>query len=194
MIQRFTAFLLFLVVFSFLSFAQEEEDEKYSRNIPNKEKKADILDRIHFGGGAGAQFGARTYIQVAPQAGFDITKRFTGGLGINYTYYRYNLDVIYGSGGIYQSSIYGGTTFLNYRLFESVLLHTEYEALNYEYYDNTLPGFNRRWLGSFFIGGGYRQYFNEGRSYIQVLLLYNLNYQPNSPYSSPLVPRISIYF
>lgn len=178
----------------FNSFSQDGEDEKYARAIENKDKKANILERLHFGGGAGAQFGSRTYIQIAPQVSYDLSNRFTAGMGLNFTYYRYNLDLIYGHGGIYQSSIYGSNIFLNYRIFQSFLLHTEYEALNYEYYDNSIQTFSRRWLGSFFIGGGYRQYFNNARSYVELLLLYNLNYQPNSPYSSPLVPRISFYF
>ena len=183
--------MLFAV--STVSYSQDESDNQFERDNQQKKKSA-LMDRIRFGGGAGAQFGAQTYIQATPQITYYITDRLTSGLGITYIYYRYDLDRIYGSGGIYTSSVYGGSAHVNYLLLKSALIHTEYEALNYEYYDRITYNFERRWLGSFFVGGGYRQYFNNDRSYIQILLLYNLNYQPNSLYSSPFVPRINIYF
>lgn len=189
---RLILLITFLQFLTLAGFSQQEDD--YSRNMPHKDKKVDMLSRFHLGGGADARFGPVTYIQLSPQLSFDVTQRLSSGIGLTYVYYRYNYDQIYGSGGIHISSIYGGSFHLNYRILESIVLYTEYESLNFEYYDPNIFDFKRKWVNSFFVGGGYRQYFNNGHSYVQMLLLYNLNYQPNSPYPSPWMPRISVYF
>ncbi|MBL6963897.1 MAG: hypothetical protein ISR55_08740 [Bacteroidetes bacterium] len=152
------------------------------------------MDKIQLGGGAGMQFGNQTVIEISPKLAYHLTNKMNLGVGLTYSFYRINLDRMYGHGGLYQTSIYGGSAFANYMLFSNLFAHLEYELLNFEQYDNLAQEFNRKWLGSFFVGGGYRQYFNNDKSYLQIVLLYNLNYQTNSPYSSPLVPRVQIYF
>ncbi|MFC2114355.1 hypothetical protein ACFLRI_03305 [Bacteroidota bacterium] len=183
--------LLFLISINivFCSFGQ---DDFY--RAPNAESETHFKDRLIFGGGAGMQFGNQTIIEVSPKLSVQITERFFAGIGASYSYYRINLERIYGYGGLYITSIYGGSTFLDYLISKSILAHLEYESLNFEQYDNLLQEFNRIWISSVLVGGGYRQYFNNERSFIQILLLYNLNYQPNSPYSSPLIPRVQVFF
>ena len=187
---RKTFLLLFISLnIAFYSFAQDD----YYRS-PDEEPIVRFKDRLSFGGGAGMQFGNQTIIEVSPKLSVKITDRFYAGIGASYSYYRINLDRIYGSGGLYKTSIYGGSTFLDYLLTKSIVAHFEYESLNFEQYDNVLKEFNRSWVNSVFIGGGYRQYCNDDKSFIQILLLYNLNYQVNSPYTSPLVPRVQVFF
>ncbi|MBT3301829.1 MAG: hypothetical protein HOD63_05805 [Bacteroidetes bacterium] len=189
MLRKKISIFAVLIAIGFFAFAQDD----FYRSDRDEEEPS-FKDRIHLGGGAGVQFGNRTVIEISPKLAIEITDKLYVGLGVSYSYYKINLDRIYGSGGLYQTSIYGGSVFANYLLLKNVFAHAEYEALNFEQYDNLAQEFNRRWIGSFLVGGGYRQYFNNEKSYLQVMLLYNLNFQPNSPYSSPLVPRVQIYF
>ena len=82
---------------------------------------------------------------------------------------------------------------LEYLIYKTAFAHIEYEALNFDYYNVTTSDYERKWVGSFFVGGGFRQAFGKN-GYLQLMLLYNLNHQALSPYSSPWVPRISIFF
>jgi len=152
---------------------------------PNK-----FTDRLFTGGGIGLQFGTQTMIEASPIIGYKITKNFAAGIGITYQYYRMNYN-----GNVLQTSIYGGSVFTRYYFLQNFFLHAEYEALNLEtaFFD---PGYfyhkqNRYWVGSVLAGGGYRQFIGE-KSSINIMILYNFNDTPYSPYNSPLVYRVGI--
>ena len=71
----------------------------------------------------------------------------------------------------------------------------EFEALNWEYYDFDVNDYRRGWVNSVFVGGSYRQPIGK-KGFMELAMLYNLNYQNQkvSPYPSPWVPRVSIFF
>lgn len=177
----------------FLSRTYSQEED-YSRPPENKSKpeKGKWTERLVIGGGAGAQFGNETYISLMPKVGYYFTEKVLAGVGFTYIYNRVNLTNIYGSGGVFETSIYGGSAFGQYFLLENLFAHIEPEFLNYESYNSNTQGTERIWLGSYFIGGGWRQAISK-KGFIQIELLYNLNYRENSPYSSPWLPRISFF-
>jgi hypothetical protein len=101
------------------------------------------------------------------------------GLGATYLYYY---DRIYD----YQTSIYAGRLLSQY-YFEKfpVMLHAEYEVMNLELY-----GFNQRAnVDNIYIGGGYAEPIGE-KSYIVLMLLWNVTQNPNSVYANPVM-RVS---
>jgi hypothetical protein len=182
----------FLLIISIISFTTIFAQEEYSRPVKDNSK---FWDRVYFGGGAGAGFGNITQIQVNPRIGYGVTDRLIAGIGINYFYSRINYDKIYGSGGTFSTSVYGNTLFSSFSILENVAALAEYEALNWEYYDYDVNDYRRSWISSVFVGGSYRQPIGK-KGFMELGMLYNLNYQNQkvSPYSSPWVPRVSIYF
>lgn len=186
------AFLLLLLV----GFSQAQEND-YSRSSneaypgTNSDNK-----KWNFGGGGGLNFGSVTYIMLTPQVTYSLTDKILFGAGLTYIYNRINYDKLYPQSGlgIYESSVYGGSVFNNMVIYKNVFSHIEFEPLNVEYWNSETGLMDRKWVGNFFVGGGFRQYFGQ-RSFIQFSLLYNLNYQPGiTPYSSPWVPRATLYF
>lgn len=175
-----------LFFFSLHVVAQDD----YSRplNGRNDSDSCRICHFIHPGGGGGLQLGTVFYAEIAPRILFSLTNRFNIGLGGIYIFYRENID-----GSIYSSNVFGGSFFTNYILYRNFFPHFEYEQLNFEYYNNQKMEWNRKWLSSPFIGIGYQQKTGK-RAFLQVVGLYNLNFQIVSPYTSPWVPKLTIYF
>jgi hypothetical protein len=185
--------LLFLI-FSIFLFAQESDySRENNKRYPNENTPA---KKWNFGGGAGLNFGTVTYVMISPQLTYSFSDRILFGSSVTYIYNKINYGKLYpGSGlGIYESSVYGGSLFNNILLFKNIFSHIEYEPLNVKYWNYETSNYDRKWVGSFFVGGGFRQFFGE-KSFAQFSMLYNLNYQPGiTPYSSPWVPRVSLYF
>ncbi|MEA3494562.1 MAG: hypothetical protein U9R42_00820 [Bacteroidota bacterium] len=190
MVKKILLLSISLSLLTFTLLAQEdysrEKDDKYSNDKSFSQK-------LNWGGGAGMQFGAKTYIEISPKVSYPITEKLYVGGGITYIYYKFDWDKLIGYGGVSKSSVYGGSLFTQDMIYNNIFTHIEYEALSFEYYDVTISDYNRQWVGSFFVGGGFRQAFGKN-GYLQLMLLYNLNHQALSPYSSPWVPRISIFF
>ena len=179
--------LLSIIFFFILLFyvnnlsAQEEETSSDNKKLSN---------RFFTGGNIGLQFGSQTMIEASPILGYKITDNFSAGTGITYQYYRLNL---YGT--ILKTSIYGGSVFARYYIFENLFVHGEYEVLNMEtaFFD---PGYfyhkeKRYWVGSVLGGCGYRQSIG-GNSFFNIVVLYNFNDNPYSPYNGPLIYRVGI--
>jgi len=187
--------ILFLSVIGFNQLHAQDNDysrEKDKTEKPRDEKKKKPSDKdwdkIVIGGGLGMQFGSQTYIEISPKIGYKLTEKSLVGTGITYQYYSADLGTL----GKIKTSVYGGSIFTSYEPIENFFGWAEYELLNFEYYDlnNELA---RKWIGSPFIGIGYRQPIGN-KGFIQLTFLYNLNYSSESPYSSAWVPRVSIFF
>ncbi len=148
----------------------------------NKEKKPDFRSRLFYGGGFGLQFGSATLIELSPLVGYKVTPKL--GIGVSPTYKYYHYNNYYGPDLDLASNVYGGSIFARYTIIQSVFAHVEYETL---FYNTSTPGYPTymEQFNSFFVGGGYMQYFgaNSGM-YIEVL--WNLNDTPNSPYTNPI--------
>ena len=156
----------------------------------NGKQTSNFTNRLFTGGSIGLQFGTQTMIEASPILGYKINKNFAAGIGVTYQYYRLNYY-----GNILKTSIYGGSVFTRYYFLENFFLHGEYEALNVEtaFFD---PGHfyhkeERYWVGSVLAGGGYRQFIGENSSF-NIMILYNFNDTPYSPYTSPLIYRVGI--
>lgn len=200
--KRILFFALLTIFFLAISKLYSQEED-YSR-APDQTKKLssrNLKDRLVFGGGAGMQFGDETDIMVAPKVGYYLTDKIVVGVGLMYEYYSIDYDRIYGFGGIYSTNVYGGSLFADYFIYKNFFLHLEPELINYQYGYYTVDANNnytwetgRMWVGSYFVGGGFRQRLGR-KGYVQIMLLYNLNYNSNlSPYPSPWVPSISFMF
>jgi len=145
--------------------------------------KNDIKSRLFYGGGFGLQFGNITLIEVSPLIGYKVTPKFSVGAGPSYKYYRYKNYYI--NGNQLQTNVIGGSIFARYTIYENIFAHTEYESL---FYHTKAPGAvpERKQYNSLFVGGGYQQNIGEN-SGMYILVLWNLNDTPDSPYSNPVI-------
>ncbi len=136
-------------------------------------------DRFYFGGGLGLQIGDVTLIDVSPLIGYNITQQLSVGLSPTYKYYSYkdyylNREI--------SSNIFGAALFSRFDIIYGLFAHAEYEQLYVRY--NDYPNLNYEpW--SFFVGGGYKQSIG-GRGFAYILVLWNLNETPESPYANPV--------
>ncbi len=147
-------------------------------------------DRVVLGGNFGAGFSSReSSVAVSPTIGYRINERLTAGVGAIYQYYQYKdpaqkIDFNFNN--------YGGKVFGNYMLPPFLIAHSEYELLDLEYiYINpvnaTLDS-RRRTVGSWFVGGGYRQMFgSNSNSSFDIMVLFNLTETAYTPYSNPII-------
>jgi len=189
--MRYTNFFSFLLITLLLTdgsiaLAQQQD------SIPYKRDKS-IFDRLYIGGNVGLLFGSTTLIELSPQVGYRLTDRFIPGIGITYMYQNYRQGAIR-----YENSVYGGSVFSKYFLTDKLFGHVEYEMLNVEYIPDPGPNLalmiDRKWISSFYIGGGYSQPIGQ-RGFAQVMILFELIQDPWYPYyrSNPII-RIGFGF
>jgi hypothetical protein len=145
-----------------------------------------LTEKLYVTGGFGFNFGTTfSNISVAPQVGYKITERFSGGAGIIYQYNHYRqIDA--------SLNHYGGSLFTRYLLTEKLFATTEYEYLTLEF--PTSPDFrqtDRQGFNSWFVGGGFIQPLGNNTSF-NLIGLYNLLHDDigNSPYDSPFLIRM----
>ncbi len=134
--------------------------------------------KLYFGGNFGAEFGRVTYVELSPLVGYKFSEKFSAGPGISYIYYR---DRDYN----YSTSVYGVRAFARFFVLENVFAHAEYEALNLGVPD-LYGDLNRQWIGSFLVGGGYKQSVGASGG-ITMMILWNLNETYYSPYQNPVI-------
>jgi hypothetical protein len=147
-------------------------------------------DKVFFGGNFGLQFGDQTVVDVNPLVGYRLTEKLSVGFTVTYVYYRFKDPYNYFPS--YSSNIYGGSLFTRYFLLENIFAHVEGEMLNLEVPNYFLNRYERENVFGFYVGGGYRQPLGD-RSSLNILLLYNLNEDRNSPYQNPII-RIGFGF
>ena len=180
-----------LLVFSFSDV--DAQDQGRGGGNGDGDRPA-FWDRIFFGGNLGLQFGDLTFVDISPLIGYKLTDQLAVGIGGTYIYYRSRTQfLINGQPQIfeYKTNIYGGRLFTRYYFVENLFGHAEYEILNLEVPDDFI--FNkltRTNITSFFIGGGYRQMLG-GRAALELMGLYNLTEEANSPYVNPVI-RIGV--
>lgn len=152
-------------------------------NTENTRPEYNLKSHLYFGGGFGLQFGYMTLIEVSPLVGYNITPKFSVGLSPTYKFYKYN--DYYGQNLDLKTNVWGGSIFSRYYIFESVFAHVEYESL---LYNTQTPGFpeTKQQYNSFFVGGGYNQRIG-GNSGMYIMVLWNLNDTPDSPYINPII-------
>jgi hypothetical protein len=167
--------------------------------------------RVTVGGWLSLQFGSITGVSVSPEAKVRIVNQLWGGIGFTYQYTRFNDWYINTQTLVkedFTSNTYGARIFVRYYLaafFDNFLAnlyaHVEYEYLTYvSPYTSVTPmnGTYRDQYGNYyikqnevirinsiFVGGGYRQPISN-RTFIDFLILFDLNNSLYSPYSNPI--------
>lgn len=157
----------------------------------NPFKGRPLKERIFFGGDLGVSFGSDiTYIRIAPMVGYNVSPRFSFGLGPSYQYWEDRRFV-----PKLESSIYGGSSFVRYFLLDQIFLQSEFEVLNLEEIDFN-PGDeirqDRVTIPVWFVGGGYGSRIGNGGLFISVM--YDIIGDINSPYPNDIVFRVGGYF
>jgi outer membrane protein assembly factor BamA len=177
--------LKIVILFFLLAFSSKAQPPLTERKDDPSESK--FFDRVFFGGSFGIQFGTQTYVELSPTIGYKITDRLSAGIGLKYIYYKLK-DRNY----TYSTNIYGGGPFTRFFVTDGLFLHAEYEVLNMEVPDAFYFRYVRKNITSVFLGVGYRQMIGD-RSSLDLLLLYNINDNRNSPYINPII-RIGFGF
>jgi hypothetical protein len=176
-------FLVILILWSYcLNDLQAQDTVK---TVTKRHKDRNILSRMDFGGSIGAQFGDVTFIELAPVASYRVTEKFHAGLGFTYQYYKVNYSGI----PDYSSSAYGGSIFMRYFIWRDLFAHAEYAPLYItNFYDYSIPNpeYRNVWAQDVLIGGGYRQWIGQ-KAFMSLMLLFNINESPYSPYSNPII-------
>ncbi len=182
--SHLTIICLFVLLF-FLEtkFVFSQEFVQAGDDVTSRSDGGFNSDNLIFGGGLGFQFGTSTIINVAPQVGYRFTEKLSFGIGVTYLHYSSSLPAAF------STSIYGGNIFGSYLVFENVFVRAEYELLSLESkFFNPLiyPDQERFNVSSMLVGGGYRFQLGE-RSYLNLLVMWNLNESQYSPYTNPVI-------
>jgi hypothetical protein len=199
--KKISIILFLLIGICQLSFSQvyyeenevkekQEEEGIDKENNPNSLSGLSFAERSYFGGNLALSFGSNTYIDVSPLWGYMINSNLSMGLGGTYIYSsREYLDPFSGRTFKVDGSLYGGRTFLRYRLFDNIYFHSEFETINVELPANG-GGTEREWVPGVFFGGGiFQPAF--GRGGVSLFVLYNVVHDElKSPYGSPWVIRV----
>ena len=184
------------------SLKKEKQERKEIPPIERqeiKEKKKEVefgqqpfIDRVRLGGSFGLSFGTYTNINLSPMAGYQLTEKLVGGVGITGMYFR---SKYYGVNSIY----YGGRAFLMYAVVPMINIIAEYETMNVEA-DTFIKYDARKWISSPMLGASYSQPINARfTKSVHFTALFNFNYNNQiddygnniSPYGSPFVFRIT---
>lgn len=174
--------LSFCFLLPALQFSQAREIEVDEDDFSMRSFK----DRFYTGGNIAFQVVNNVFfLDVSPIFGYEITKNFSSGIGLKYSYIRQ------GGNPPWSTSIYGGSVFSRYLITANTLAHTEFEMINLDVFEIG-TGFVRKWVPVWLVGGGYRQSLG-GRSYFQIMLLYDIINDKNNPYQSPFGPQIPLY-
>lgn len=177
----FNKILLSLSLIVFLFQAAKSQEFIQNETEQKIEKKGFDKSKLFFGGGLGASFGIENIITLNPQVGYRFTEKFSTGVGFSYNYYSYNRYPKF------STNIYGGNVFSSYIIIDNFFLRAEYEILSVEsQYITYLPSTNRINITSIFVGGGYKYPIGE-RSFINIMVLWNLNETQYSLYPNPLI-------
>lgn len=161
---------------------QKREGDVQKKELKKKKKKKDYFPWF-VGGMFGAGFSSYSaYVQLSPLIGYKVTPAFHVGTRLTYIYNSY--EVTPSQRDSYND--FGGSLFARYIFFKGLFAQAEYEALNYEYYDQIAQDHAREWLSSLFIGAGY--FMNMGgRGFASFAILFNVLEDEYSPYTNPII-------
>lgn len=180
MIKQILVF--FILCSPFLGFSQADEDSYVYGDTPSTPTKSTSTrkfdwKRVTVGGGLGATFGDLTYLEISPSLGYYITNNIVAGFGGTYIYLSDNINK-------YKTNILGGNIFTQY-LFKDlpVLVHAETNLMNYFSWNRQV----RINAIGVFLGGGLKQQMGDGRSYLSILILWDVNETKDSFYPSPII-------
>ncbi len=189
-------FTILAILFCSLSIGQYDmESAKDSSDLKEPKINAtEIKKRIYVGGDISASFGNALYFYTSPIAGYELYKGISVGATGMYQLFRQTFT----NGASISSHAYGGGVFVRYRpeFFKYLLLQTEFDIYNAEDFTTPIAG-DRVNLPAFYGGIGYAGGF--GRSYSQIMLMYDFANNINNPLPKlvtnfPLYIRVGIVF
>jgi hypothetical protein len=157
---------------------QSDSTRRVHRNPPPPDN-AFSWNKFFYGGYVGAQFGTATFVEISPIIGYRFTQKISGGVGLTYQYYHYQ-DSYYNI----ESNVYGGRIFGRYYFIPNLFAHVEYEYLNLQAYDYTVP--HRVGVVGLLVGGGYFQPLTRNAG-MMAMILFNLNESYYTPYQNPVI-------
>ena len=189
-------FILFIlsVQVSFGQYTSEESDESI-----NPLSKLSFKDRLYTGGNIAFNIASISgipiyFFETSPFVGYKVTQQFSLGLGTKYIY-------IGSKQANLKYSVYGGNLFSRYKFTESLYAHAEFEVLRaYNLDPNSIFQGDRATVPMLFAGAGYN-YSIGGTVNLQIMLLYDIINNVNSPYQGnfmfgalgpPIIYRIGI--
>ena len=168
---------IFALQFSFFeSFHSQQNDENDFNSTNNQLSNQSFSERLYGGGNISFNiFNGWILLDASPFVGYRLTQKYSAGIGAKYIY-RGSLDQDI------NESYYGGNLFSRYHFTRNFLAHVEYELLSvYETRRISLNYGERTLASMFYIGGAYSTSIG-GNATVQIMLLYDLINDYNSPY------------
>ena len=173
---------ILLVVTFMAAFTSLSAQERI--NLDEKPQMS-FKDHLFYGGGLGLQFGTVTLVDISPMIGYKVTQRI--GIGVSPTYKFYSYTNYYGQSENLKTNVFGGSIFTRIVILENVFAHAEYELLAYKTKDPSAGGVIQTLnYQSVLVGGGYRERIGEN-AFMNLMVLWNLNETPDSPYTNPII-------
>lgn len=172
--MKFLLTTILLLLLPLTSMAQYDVEDVKNDSSETKEPAINpykLRDKLYVGSGLNLLFGNTTFFYVSPMVGYDITDKFSAGIGTMYQFYRQNV----GGGNFYNSNSFGVGVFTRFRPIEPLILETSINT-----YRTTYNGSNKEKANSWMLGAGYASSLGS-RAYYQVMLQYDLLRDPNVP-------------
>jgi hypothetical protein len=200
--------IIFAVVLALTAFGAVAQDVYSSSGKPmsdyrkkqQEEEKGFNKDNLVFGGGMALGFSNGIInIGVMPIIGYRFTEKFAAGVGLGYQYFQAKDYLLYKDkatnavrGYTLKSSIYSGSIWARYLIWNGIFAHIEPEINSFEYaypVDQYTIIEERITVPSLLMGAGIRQPVSD-RTSIMATILYDVLQYPNSPYLN----RVDIRF
>jgi len=186
---KFKLNIIFVILFLFVAKLQAQENfitDDENTNTEDSEKGIKFSERLVKGGNFYINFWGDVFeINVNPILGYKINENFLVGLGAfidyqNSSYYQFN------------STILGGKVFARYFIYKNFFTQAEFEKLRISLKYNTSQP-NVYFYDGLYVGVGYNfgEYRNMG---LTMMVLYDLLYNENSIYQSPISFRVGLNF
>jgi hypothetical protein len=137
--------------------------------------------RLEYGGNFGLSFGNNaTTVIIAPQVGYAFDPRFSAGIGVNYSYYRYSPD----SYGNVSLNYMGFDVYGRVKPFNPIVLQVQPEI--YHMWGSSYGSSISQIVPTLLVGGGLTVPLGNGRGGILMMLYYDLVQNQYSPYGNRL--------
>jgi len=171
--------IIFVFHFSLVgSYFAQENIENENTPPANDLNNQSFAERLYGGGNISFNiYNGWILLDASPFLGYRVTPKYSAGLGIKYIYRGLPEQDI-------NLSYYGGNIFSRYQFTRNFLAHAEYELLRVYETKPISVNYGERTLASmFYLGGAYSTSIG-GSATVQIMLLYDLINDYNSPYRS----------
>lgn len=175
--MKFLFHISIVISFLFLiSPSNAQQNSYFSDSSSSNSSENSPKNKLYFGGNISFNiFGGWILFDTSPFVGYKIKPKFSIGIGAKYIY-RGNPELQL------TESYYGGNFFSRFSFHKNFFLHAEYELLNvYELRPIPFPNGDRTLASMFLFGGAYSTSLG-GNATAQIMLLYDLINDYNSPY------------